>query len=88
METRETIQEFVKNVSNNLSPKLSLKDAETIKLKLDFLAKNFDPYAPHFNDEIENILQEFDLQDKTENPFTFTNILLKYLDSIDNALKA
>lgn len=55
--------------------------------KLSYLAINFDPYNPHFNTEIDNIMDEFQLRTFIDNPFHFTNRLLQLLDILDNNLQ-
>ncbi len=55
--------------------------------KLNFLCHNFDPYDDHMGVEVENIINEFGLEDFTSNPFEFTNVLLQILDKTENIIK-
>ncbi len=67
---------------------LNKDDLEILEKKFSYLALNFDPYQSSSQDEIVNqLLEEFQLNEYTDNPFTFTNKLLKLLDETQTKLK-
>jgi hypothetical protein len=66
---------------------LELKELKILKSRLDELCLDFDPFNPILNDDTQELLKIFKLQSVVENPFTFTNILLKSLDFLENEIK-
>lgn len=68
--------------------KLGRKELDIVIKKLNFLCLNFDPYDQEPSIEVENILNEFELNDYLTNPFEFTNIVLQMLDKTDNLKKS
>jgi hypothetical protein len=68
--------------------KLKKDDLDILEKKFSYLALNFDPYQNESQDPIVNkLIEEFQLDKFTDNPFTFTNKLLKLLDETQQKLK-
>lgn len=66
----------------------SLKSLSLIQKKLNFLCLEFDPYSQaDMPQEVESILNEFNLMEYIENPFEFTNIILQMLNHTELELK-
>ncbi len=68
------------------------KDMEHLKLdnkyqRLSKLCLDYNPYEADISEEINNLLEEFDLDPKKEDPFSITNKLLRMLDQMETALK-
>lgn len=78
---------LVTNFKNEIQ-KLSLKSLNLTAKKLNFLALELDPYDSMERPiEVENILTEYKLHDFLNNPFTFTNIVLQLLDTVETEIK-
>lgn len=60
---------------------ISIQKLHGVMNKLKFICHEVDPYDAHdISSESKLILDEFGLNDYLENPFSFTNILLKIMD--------
>lgn len=84
---QKSLPDFVQNFKNEVD-NLNLPTIELVKKKLNFLCLEFDPY--NLNDEdqtLTTLIEEFELRDFLENPFTFTNIVLQLLDIVEEAIK-
>lgn len=68
--------------------KLGKKELDLVITKLNFLCLHFDPYDQNPTIEVENILNEYELENFISNPFEFTNIVLQMLDRTDNLKKS
>lgn len=59
--------------------------------KYQDLCLNFDPYSygekPEMDLETKQLILELELEKYLENPFEFTNIVLKRLDELENRIK-
>lgn len=55
--------------------------------RLQFLARELDPFHQEFTPEIEQVLDFYGLKEALKNPFVFTNMLLQLLDLLENKLK-
>jgi len=87
-QTSETnVQDLITRFDNYIN-KLGRKELDIVIKKLNFLCLNFDPYDQEPSVEVENILNEYELEDYLANPFEFTNILLQMLDKTDNLKKS
>lgn len=88
--TQEQIDQrfnIITEVINDFS-KMSLADLEKVQMKLNYLCINYDPYENlELSNELENIINEFELNDFLGNPFEFTNIVLQILDKLENEIK-
>ena len=85
--THEEKFNFITEVISDFS-NYNLQELKLAHTKLNFLCINFDPYAAdEKSNEVENILNEFKLNDFIANPFEFTNIVLQILDKLDNEIK-
>lgn len=74
---------FVNNSFDNKthSPEIQLK-------KLYYISKNFDPFnQDHLDGNIVSLINDFRLFEFTNNPFAFTNELLKLIDQYETLLK-
>ena len=76
-----TRQNLVLNFENKLK-ELNQDELNLVIKKLNFLCHNFDPYDDHMSTEVENIINEYELDTFTSNPFEFTNVLLQILDNV------
>ncbi len=66
----------------------SQRKLELINKKLKFICDDIDPYnCEVIGPESENILKEFYLKESLENPFHFTNIMLRLMDLAETELK-
>lgn len=75
--------ELVKELTESLE-KSSVKDLNLTLKKLNYLCLHFDPFDfLNRDNESENILKEFDLEQFSNNPFDFTKIILKLIDTIE-----
>ncbi len=55
--------------------------------KLNFLSFEVDPYdISQLKTEEKNILEEFKLSQFMENPFDYTNIILRMIDLVENEI--
>ncbi len=80
-----------KELIENFQIKLENLNKEQLDLmvkKLNFLCLNYDPYQLDMGQEVENIINEYELSSFTSNPFEFTNILLQMLDKTENTIKS
>ena len=78
---------LVKSFEENLL-KLDKQELDLVIKKLSFLCLNYDPYDSDIEDEVENIINEYQLEEYTSNPFEFTNIVLQILDKTENIIKS
>ncbi len=67
---------------------LSLEELHEVKDILSYLCHNYDPFKPSKNNMICNkIITLLGLEQKTANPFTFSNDLLSLIDAINTKIK-
>ncbi len=66
------------------------KSLEQLKLthkKLSYLCLNFDPFTAEANtQEVENLINEFDLKEFINDPYKLTNYLLQKLTDLEEAI--
>jgi len=56
--------------------------------QLKFICDEIDPYhCEQIPDEARKILAEYNLEDTLDNPFYFTNVILRFLDIAETELK-
>lgn len=66
------------------------KSLEQLKLthkKLSYLCLNFDPFSSEMNtQEVENLINEFNLKELVKDPYKLTNYLLQNLTDLEEAI--
>lgn len=68
--------------------KMELVDLRRIEEELKDICLGFDPYNKDENyKEYRVLIERYGLEKQVENPFLFTNRLLKMMDRIEQALK-
>lgn len=50
--------------------------------KINYICKNYNPYAQNISPEIKELLQQINIDPEKETPFTITNKLLTMLDEL------
>jgi hypothetical protein len=65
-----------------------LSELEVLIKDLNYLCLEFDPFNPQFTEKTKRLIQRFNLEDALENPFTFSNSILRVLDRVENRIKA
>lgn len=92
METQDNLQQvdsqsLFRNRAQDFTNETSTLDLDGLKLilkKLNFLSFQIDPYdLDVIKQEEQSLIDEFKLNDFLENPFEFTNILLKMIDTTE-----
>ena len=84
---RENKENFLKLFKNEIKA-LSYSDLTKTKQKIHYLCKELDPFnCTHLSQEVESILNEYQLHSLLENPFDITNFLLKILDLLETETK-
>lgn len=74
--------DFTSEIENLDLPLLKM----TLK-KLNYLSFHLDPYdLDNTRQEVQNLIEEFKLSEFLGNPFDFTNILLKMIDTTENLI--
>ncbi len=66
----------------------TVKELKNTKQKLDFLCLHFDPFHSEPSEEIKQLIQEFELENYLDDPFSFTNQVLQLLDEAETNIKA
>ena len=67
---------------------LTKQELSTIKDELQQICLEFDPYQPQqISQELKTSLKKYRLDEMLENPFTFTNNLLRILTSVETEYK-
>lgn len=83
----ENKAQLIENFKNEVLS-CSVDDLKKLQMKLNYLCMEIDPYnCLDLSVEEENILNDFSLKFFLENPFDFTNIILKMLDLIETEIK-
>jgi hypothetical protein len=80
----QVLADFVASLKRTRSPKTLVLHQK----RLQFLAQNFDPFAPTPESECMQILAFYKLTDLAQDPFRFTNVVLQMLDLLEEKLKA
>lgn len=65
----------------------SSRELRILAEKLNQLGLEFDPFVPIKNDEIDELIITLGLECMIDDPFQFTNVILKKLDIIETELK-
>ncbi len=63
-----------------------IRSAKSLALhqkRLQYLAQNFDPFAGATDNECQQILSHYHLEDAALDPFQFTNVVLQMLDALE-----
>lgn len=68
--------------------KLGKKNLDLVIKKLNYLCLDFDPYQLDRSQEVQNIIDEFELEHFCSNPFDFTNTVLQMMDKTENLIKS
>lgn len=82
-EHQKFVIEMVKKFENSTKEELF-----TVMEELQKICLEFDPYQPQkISQELKASLKKYRLDEMTENPFTFTNNLLRILTSVETEYK-
>ncbi len=68
-----------------------VKSAKTLALhqkRLQFLAQNFDPFASTMSNECQQVVTFYGLDGAIQDPFLFTNVILRMLDVLEEKQRA
>jgi hypothetical protein len=65
----------------------SLDELKLIQSKMNFLCEAYDPFTSTEDAEVKAVIEQLNLQNLLDNPFSFTNKLLQLLDQLDNELR-
>lgn len=66
----------------------SLKTINTHQKRLQHLAQHFDPFAGTMSNECQQIVTFYHLDGVVQDPFLFTNLILRMLDILEEKQRA
>lgn len=81
--TRDNNTDFSYESFKSSLRETSVADLRDLQERLNLICMEFDPFVPVISDEILPMLAEFNLIELTNNPFKFTNTLLRILSILE-----
>lgn len=79
-------ESYLVTFENMVSKIENVVEAELLFKKLQFLGLNFDPFQEEIGDECKQIMDQLGITEQIQNPYLFTNLLLRLLDRTEEKL--
>ncbi len=86
-EARPSHETFLVSFEKKLVSLNDVVEVELLYKKLQYLGLNFNPFEGQVEQECGQIMDQLELTDHMNNPYTATNILLRLLDKTEERLK-